>query len=152
MKARQGKDQNLFIDEPVSKGNQLLLYRNQDSKTKLELSSVPERLREFLLIRRLINNLKAAEAGHEIPAAVEDPSRIRLEHELQMLAKAHEADMDFEDLHVSTRAVRSFCAGNSSRQCRSFCFNLGDRACSDGDIGGNGEDSHFIESGMNPGK
>ncbi|XP_047494368.1 uncharacterized protein LOC125042640 [Penaeus chinensis] len=117
-----------------------------------ELSSVPERLREFLLIRRLINNLKAAEAGHEIPAAVEDPSRIRLEHELQMLAKALEADMDFEDLHVSTRAVRSFCAGNGSRQCRSFCFNLGDRACSDGDIGGNGEDSHFIESGMNPGK
>lgn len=42
-----------------------------------ELSSVPERLREFLLIRRLINNLKVVEAGHEIPAAVEDPSRIR---------------------------------------------------------------------------
>nr|XP_027228485.1 uncharacterized protein LOC113820349 isoform X1 [Penaeus vannamei] len=83
-----------------------------------ELSSVPERLREFLLIRRLINNLKVVEAGHEIPAAVEDPSRIRLEHELQMLAKALEADMDFEDLHVSTRAVRSFCAGNGSRQCR----------------------------------
>ncbi|XP_042884157.1 uncharacterized protein LOC122260814 isoform X1 [Penaeus japonicus] len=117
-----------------------------------DLSTVPERLREFLLIRRLINNLHAAEAGQEIPAVVEDPTRIRLEHELQMLAKAHEADMDFGELRVSRRAIRSFCAGNSSRQCRSFCFNLGDRSCSDGDVGGNGEDSHFIESGMNPGK
>ncbi|XP_042884159.1 uncharacterized protein LOC122260814 isoform X2 [Penaeus japonicus] len=42
-----------------------------------DLSTVPERLREFLLIRRLINNLHAAEAGQEIPAVVEDPTRIR---------------------------------------------------------------------------
>lgn len=116
-----------------------------------DLGDMPERLRELLLIRRLVSNLNSAEAA--IPDALPGiRGQSYLEHELEQLAKASAAAIDFRGLRVSRRAIRSYCSTNPDRQCRSFCFNLGDAACAEGDIGGNGEDSHFLASGNTPGK
>ncbi|XP_064108542.1 uncharacterized protein LOC135216924 [Macrobrachium nipponense] len=121
-----------------------------------DVGEIPERLRELLLVQRLISSLNPAEALPELQAQVQlssSSSHYNLKKDLETLSKAAAADIDFRALRVSKRSIRSFCSGNASnRQCRSFCFNLGDSACADGDLGGNGEDSKFLSGGMTPGK
>ncbi|XP_068233829.1 uncharacterized protein [Palaemon carinicauda] len=123
------------------------------SVAESDVVEIPERLRELLLVRRLISSLNAAEALPEVQAQpAQAISHYNLEKDLENLSKAVAADLDFRALRVSKRSIRSFCSSNSSRQCRSFCFNIGDSACADGDLGGNGEDSKFLTGGMTPGK
>lgn len=118
-----------------------------------EVAAMPVRLRELLLVRRLISSLRAAEALPELQARpAQGISPYSLERELEALSKAAAAQLDFRNLRVSKKSIRSFCSTNPDRQCRNFCFNLGDSACSDGDLGGNGEDSKFLSGGMTPGK
>ncbi|XP_066977957.1 uncharacterized protein [Macrobrachium rosenbergii] len=119
-----------------------------------DVGEIPERLRELLLVRRLISSLNPAEALPELQAQpAQAISHYNLKKDLETLSKAAAADIDFRALRVSKRSIRSFCSSNNSnRQCRSFCFNLGDSACADGDLGGNGEDSKFLSGGLTPGK
>ncbi|XP_042227908.1 uncharacterized protein LOC121870205 [Homarus americanus] len=114
-------------------------------------AEIPERLRELLLIRRLISTLNGWDGSS--PTDVQPGMReSSLQHELDQLGKASAANIDFRNLRVTGRSIRSFCSTNTDRQCRNFCFNLGDPACAEGDMGGNGEDSNFLGGANTPGK
>ncbi|XP_071549126.1 uncharacterized protein [Panulirus ornatus] len=114
-----------------------------------EVAEVPERLRELLLIRRLISSLSGVEALPPAQPAIRDSS---LDQEVAQLARASAANMDLRSVRVSKRALQAYCSSSGDRQCRGLCFNLGDPSCAEGDIGGNGEDAFFLAGGNTPGK
>ncbi|XP_076029235.1 uncharacterized protein LOC143018058 isoform X2 [Oratosquilla oratoria] len=117
-----------------------------------DMVGLPERLRDLVLLRRLVYGPEVA-AGPE-PAESSVPI-VRVDdtaYELDLLRRASDANIQFRDLKVSPGGVKMYCQMYAvDQQCRS-CITMGDKSCSQGDIGNNGEDSDFINGGFNPGK